>query len=150
MKTLLVFHSCNGLLKEVSHRIKKELNCEIIELQNIEPDLKNNNKYIKFFQDVLLVKKINEEFKEYECLILLFPSWFYKSYFGIKRSSFGNILNGKKVILITLGTDENLCFDKESLFLGCHIIGEKYINTKEIKTENFYISLVNWIKNICK
>ncbi|WP_155844787.1 hypothetical protein [Clostridium senegalense] len=56
----------------------------------------------------------------------------------------------EKSILITLGANENLCFDKESVFLGCNIIGEKYINTKDIKTENFYISLVNWIKSICK
>lgn len=148
LKTLLLIHSCNGILQEVSKKLQKKIGCEVLKINDIELSIYDKkNKYKKFYNDKLLLEEIKENLNGYERVIMIIPSWFYNKPLGIKRSTFGNDLNGKNILLITVGSGKKN-YDKEKLFLGMNITKEMFVNIKDIKNEQFYTDVINWLNDL--
>ncbi|WP_461615712.1 flavodoxin family protein [Clostridium sp. Marseille-QA1073] len=119
MKTLILFYSLDGLLKNLSKAMKEEINGDLLQLKNVKNNTGIYDKvpYKSFIEDNLNLETLREDIKSYELIVLAVPNWFYKLPIGLKRNTLGNIFSGKKIALFTLGKDLKIYEIKMSYFL---------------------------------
>lgn len=150
MKTLILFYSLDGLLKNLSKTMKEEINGDLLQLQ----DVKNNTgiydkiPYKSFIEDNLNLETLREDIKSYELIVLAVPNWFYKLPIGLKRNTLGNIFSGKKVALFTLGKDLKNIRDKNELFFNSDILGTINLDIAEAKDKDGINKCKIWIRKM--
>ncbi|WP_291581640.1 flavodoxin family protein [Clostridium sp. UBA6640] len=150
MKTLILFYSLDGLLKNLSETMKEEIKGDLLELK----DVKNNTgiydkvPYKSFIEDNLNLETLGEDIKSYELIVLAVPNWFYKLPIGLKRSTLGNIFSGKKIALFTLGKDLKNIRDRNELFFDSDILGEINLDIIESKDKDGLNKCKIWIKKM--
>ncbi|MDO4283219.1 MAG: flavodoxin [Clostridia bacterium] len=104
MKTLIVYYTYTGHTKMIAEKIRKVLNCDILELEMKEPypkdydyvvDIAQTQAYEKYTPEL---KEFDKNIDEYDKIILGMPVWWYTFAPAIRTFLIKTNLKGKVII----------------------------------------------------
>ena len=150
MKTLILFYSLDGMVKNLSKIMREEISGDLLQLKDEKKNTTIYDKvpYKSFIEDNINLESLKEDIKSYELIVFAVPNWFYKMPIGLKRNSLGNILSGKKIALFTLGKELKNEKDKRKLFFDSDILGEFNLDIQEAKDKDGFNKCKIWVRQI--
>ncbi len=104
MKTIVIYYGYGNHTRMIAEKIKKELNCDILEIKTKIPYSKNYDEVVSMTEDNLQTKETPEieditiDLKEYDKIIIGTPVWWYTITPPIRTFLTKYDLSGKKVI----------------------------------------------------
>ncbi len=159
MKTLLVYYSYTGQTKLIAEKIKKELDCDVIELQPVIPFSTNYQEVVDEYQSnesekkMVDIKDIDVNLEEYDKIIIGSPVWWYTITPVVRAFLKKYDLTGKNVYPFatnagwlgrTFKEIENIC--NGDIQTGLNVLfSEDYREKKCLISEQ---EINNWVKSI--
>lgn len=103
-KILVVYYSYTNHTKMIAERIKKEINCDLLEIEPEEEYSRDYDYVVDIAQDeankkyMPKLKLINIDLKDYDTIVIGTPVWWYTYAPPIRTFLYENDFSNKKVI----------------------------------------------------